>query len=205
MATYLTNPHDSVTSQLLSELGSGESLLWSGQPQKSVIFHSSDWYAIPFSFMWGGFAIFWEWGASGHFDPGAHPTSVFFSLWGIPFVVIGQYMIWGRFFYIAWKKARTYYGVTNKRILVVRIGPSRKLIESHIENLGSLSLTTRANGVGSIEFQSPEVMNPSFFRNRRSRMPLDIELDRLAFLDLADARQVYLLIQSQRERVRKLG
>jgi hypothetical protein len=39
-------------------------------------------------------------------------------LWGVPFVVIGQYMIWGRFLYDAWLKPRTYYGITNRRVLM---------------------------------------------------------------------------------------
>jgi hypothetical protein len=40
-------------------------------------------------------------------------------LWGVPFVVIGQYMIWGRFLYDAWLKPRTYYGITNRRVLIL--------------------------------------------------------------------------------------
>jgi hypothetical protein len=206
MATYSTRPYDSVALQLQSELGSGESLLWSGQAEQSVVFHSSDWFAIPFSLMSGGFAIFWEWGASGHFGSGSHSTPLFFELWGIPFVLIGQYMIWGRFIYMAWRKARTYYGVTNRRVMVVSTGTSRKLTEGYLDNLDSLSLTTRPNGIGTIEFASAERMNPFFSgRRRRGGIPLDIDLNRLAFLDVADARQVYQLIRSERERVRKAG
>ena len=44
--------------KIQSELLSGESLAWAGRPNPSVIFHSDDWYMIPFSLLWGGFAIF---------------------------------------------------------------------------------------------------------------------------------------------------
>jgi hypothetical protein len=50
----------------------------------------------------------------------------FSSLWGIPFVIAGQYMIWGRFLHDGWLKRRTYYAVTSRRILVVQEGWKRK-------------------------------------------------------------------------------
>ena len=62
------NP-DSLTA-IQPELTSGESVLWAGQPNNRVIFHNEDLFLIPFSLLWGGFAIFWEggvaryWGAS---------------------------------------------------------------------------------------------------------------------------------------------
>jgi hypothetical protein len=91
--------------KLQSELLSGESVLWAGRPNFGVIFHSDDWYMIPFSLLWGGFAIFWEAGVLGYWGHNSKGTpSVFMALWGIPFVVIGQYMIWGRFLYDAVKK-----------------------------------------------------------------------------------------------------
>ena len=87
---------------LQNELNGDESLLWAGKPNTSVIFHPSDWYMIPFSLLWGGFAIFWEGGVTGIFGLGnGNPSPSFFMLWGIPFVIIGQYLIWGRFFYTA--------------------------------------------------------------------------------------------------------
>ncbi len=85
------------------ELTSGESILWAGQPNPRVIFHKDDIFLIPFSLLWGGFAIFWEAGVSG-FWGGNHGNGgswIFGMIWGVPFVLIGQYLIWGRFFYDA--------------------------------------------------------------------------------------------------------
>jgi len=207
--TYLGSVYDSGATQFQQELTPGESLLWSGQPQRSVIFHASDWVAIPFSFLWGGFAIFWEWGVTGHFgnSNSSHQAPGFFALWGVPFIVIGQYMIWGRFFYIAWKKSRTYYALTNKRVLVLCAGSTRKVIDGYLQNLSSVSLTTRSDGIGTLEF-SPDfatVSSPTFNNRRRGGIPMDINLSRLAFIDIADARNVYQLIQSQRNRLHASG
>jgi hypothetical protein len=102
------------------ELSSGENLLWSGQPNPSVIFHKEDAFLIPFSLLWGGFAIFWEAAASGMVGLARRDHAPgFFLLWGIPFVLIGQYLIWGRFLYAAWLKKSTYYGVTNRRVIII--------------------------------------------------------------------------------------
>jgi hypothetical protein len=85
--------------KLQSELSSGERIQWATMPNTRIIFHSDDWYLVPFSLLWGGFAIFWEAGVLGFWETNAkpHPISWFMSLWGIPFIVIGQYLIWGRF------------------------------------------------------------------------------------------------------------
>jgi hypothetical protein len=189
--------------ELQSELLPGESLLWAGQPLRRVVFHRTDWMMIPFSFMWGGFAIFWVYGASGHL--GGHPSSPlnWFALWGVPFVIIGQYFIWGRFFYVAWRKARTFYGVTNKRVLVLGTTRNRRLSDGYLKNLTSVTLTTRSDGVGSIEFApEPETgKNWNFYGGRRQgSLVRDIDLSRLAFFDVNDAKNIYQMIQVQRDR-----
>jgi hypothetical protein len=48
------------------ELTSGESILWAGQPSTRVVFHKEDLFLIPFSFLWSGFAIFWEGAVAGY-------------------------------------------------------------------------------------------------------------------------------------------
>jgi hypothetical protein len=80
MSTF-AGTYNASYAEIQPELLAGESLLWAGQPQKKVIFHSRDWFAIPFSFMWGGFAIFWEWGVTGGLGSSGRHSPDFFMLW----------------------------------------------------------------------------------------------------------------------------
>ena len=75
-----------------SELGSGENVLWAGQPNSRVIFYKEEIYAIPFSLLWGGFAILWEAGVPSFWSSG-HSAPFYLIIGGIPFVVFGQYLI----------------------------------------------------------------------------------------------------------------
>jgi len=103
----------------------------------------------PFALLWGGFAIFWEWQVLQ-----APNTPVFFALWGLPFVLIGLYLIFGRFLVDARQRAKTYYGVTNERILIISGLFHRKVKSLSLRNLSDLSLSEGSNGEGAISFGS---------------------------------------------------
>ncbi|MBT8158973.1 MULTISPECIES: hypothetical protein [Arthrobacter] len=97
---------------ILPLLRQGEQLLWAGQPDPRVRFTRADAFLVPFSVLWGGFAVFWE---------GAAITTVrepLFIIWGIPFVVVGLYFIFGRFIFKKRRKIATIYGLTNSRAIV---------------------------------------------------------------------------------------
>src|SRR6187549_1709520 len=93
--------------ELATELDLGEKLLWSGRPAQDILFRAADVFLIPFSLLWGGFAIFWEVGVILSGAP------FFFAIWGIPFVLVGVYLIVGRFFLEAYYRRQTFYGVTS--------------------------------------------------------------------------------------------
>src|SRR5438128_1443265 len=125
-------------------LGPGERLVWTGKPKTGIVFRSSDIFFIPFSLLWGGFAIFWETTVITTSAP------FFFKLWGIPFVLVGFYMIIGRFFTDARKRAGTVYGITEDRI-IIRSGLFNKGIKSlNIRTLSDVSFTQKADHSGTI-------------------------------------------------------
>jgi hypothetical protein len=98
--------------QLAPYLLPDENLLWTGRPDPARHFDATDVFLVPFSLLWGGFAIFWMVTA---FAEGA-PLP--FVLFGLPFVVLGLYFIFGRFVYKANRKRKTVYGLTEHRALV---------------------------------------------------------------------------------------
>src|ERR1039458_3086202 len=109
-------------SVIRQQLGPQEQLLWSGKPRGGIRLRASDALMIPFSLLWGGFAIFWETMVLHSGQKSTHsgrPVSIFMALWGIPFVLVGLYMIVGRFFVDARMRGKTFYGVTNQRVLIV--------------------------------------------------------------------------------------
>jgi hypothetical protein len=102
-------------SQMLADgvLRPGERLLWAGQPDPSVRFTKADGFLVPFSILWGGFAVFWEVGVVASGGP------PFFALWGIPFVAMGFYFTVGRFIWKARRKRRTIYLLTDQRAVTM--------------------------------------------------------------------------------------
>ena len=101
------------------ELLDGEEILWSGQPRADKILSPSDFFAIPFSLLWGGFAIFWFASVIGIGTRSHSGIPFAFPLFGSVFVLVGLYMIFGRFIFKYYSKKATYYALTNKRILII--------------------------------------------------------------------------------------
>lgn len=146
-ATFDMAPQTAIAQVLDSE----ELLVWSGAPRRGVVFRPSDAYMIPFSLLWGGFAIFWE--ASVLRVPG--PNAGFMSIWGIPFVLMGLYLIAGRFFVDARIRAKTYYGLTNRRAIIVSGLFSRTTNSLPLRTLADISLQERSDRSGTILLRRP--------------------------------------------------
>ena len=68
-----------------------EYILWEGAPQKGLVLTSRDLALIPFSLIWLAFSLFWEVSAI------RTTGSLFMVLWGLPFVGVGIYLLFGRF------------------------------------------------------------------------------------------------------------
>jgi hypothetical protein len=193
---------ESIYQDLQPELTAGESIAWAGQPSGKVVFHAQDVMMIPFSLVWGGFALFWEAGVLGfvglsNTKPGAS-APWFMAVFGIPFVLIGQYLIWGRFLHVAWKKKNIYYAVTNKRVLVVNKARSRSVIAAFLQQLPAIDKSVRSDGIGTITFG----LVPMMTSRRTNQLGWDGGLSSPVptFVDVEDAEGVYRIVSDLREK-----
>jgi len=183
------------------ELLNGEEILWAGQPDPTVLFSKSDIFNIPFGIFWMGFSIVWEGAAiKAVLNPNADKAASWsFPFFGVPFVLIGIYLIAGRFFYKAWKKKRTYYAVTNMRVLVVKQSRRKDVQGAYLDAIPVVNKSIRRDGRGTITFGNSTT---------GGWMYEDAGLDFLgayyterapAFRDIADAEKVCRLVIDSRK------
>jgi hypothetical protein len=167
---------------------SGERIAWRGQSGRGLVLTRRDLFLIPFSLLWCGFAIFWTVGATSIGAPG------FFTLWGSMFICVGLYVVAGRFAVDAWIRSRTFYALTDQRILIARAAPFRKFTAINLAQLAEIDLVERANGRGTIRFGNEE---PAWGFGRRGGWgSWSPSLDPTPqFLAIDDVRRVYDLVQ----------
>ena len=138
--------HDGV---MRRHLDPDERLIWSGQPRQGLVLRAFDVFMIPFSLIWGGGVVFWEYSAI----TGGAP--LFFALWGIPFVLVGLYMIIGRFFVDARLRANTFYGLTDRRAVIVSGLVSSTVKSFPLGSLSEISVREKADGSGTLLLGRP--------------------------------------------------
>jgi hypothetical protein len=126
----------------------GEKLIWEGQPPAGLLFVTQDFFLIPFGAVFLGFSIFWIVAATNT----DQSPSIFFPLFGIPFVLVGLYTLIGRFFTDIWLRRRTAYAVTDKRILINRQPPFPRFTALSLAQLIEIDLVERGDGSGTIRF-----------------------------------------------------
>lgn len=184
--------------ELQSVLSKSEHLIWSGRPKQGLMLRPSDAFLIPFSILWGGFALFWE---STAIMSGA---PFFFMLWGIPFVLMGLYITVGRFFADAYMRQKTYYGLTKERVIIVS-GLFQQSVKSlPLNTLADVTLSKRMDGRGTITFGGGGGIHgiPSLFTN--SSWPNSRRPEPPAFEAIPDAPMVYEYIRDAQRNSGKL-
>jgi hypothetical protein len=136
-------------------LAPGETVRWVGRPKQGIAFRPADLLAIPFSIMWCGFAIFWEVAVI------ASGAPFFFMIWGAPFVLVGLYIVFGRFNYDAHVRSRTLYALTEQNAFILGGRSGDKLKAIDLRTLGEISLRQSGGGRGSITFGAFNPMTPN--------------------------------------------
>ena len=169
----------------------GERIIWTGQPKQGLALSGRDTFLIPFSLMWGGFAIFWNAGVWSGFG-GNQAAPLFFRLWGLPFLVVGLYFIAGRFFHDAYIRKYLNYAVTDRRILVLR---KSRITSLDIHRLPRLELSEHRDQTGTLSFEANSLGPWSGMNGINWWVP---SIGGAAqFFRIANARRVYEFIQNQ--------
>ncbi|HXI21259.1 MAG TPA: PH domain-containing protein [Gemmatimonadales bacterium] len=129
---------------LREDLESGERFLWTGQPEPGLRFQAADLFLVPFSLFWGGFAVFWEYSVIQARAP------LVFRLFGVPFVLLGLYLVVGRFFTDARRRARTFYALTDRRVIIRRDGLGAELRSLPLRGMTEVTVRDGPDGSGTI-------------------------------------------------------
>jgi hypothetical protein len=186
--------YDEADKNITAELGAGERLVWSGRPRRGVRFTASDVFLVPFSLLWCGFAVFWERNVLRMGAP------LFFAIWGVPFIALGLYMVFGRFIADAVRRGKTFYGLTDRRAIIVSGIFTREVKRIDLASLDEISVSERADRSGTISLGTvapkyalaSRMFSPSW-PGMRNHLPPAFEM-------IEDAKAVYEKIRMQRAR-----
>jgi len=133
--------------EITASLDLGERVIWSGRPRQGLLLRGMDAFAIPFGLVWTSIPLFGAWATL------RRPNGDLFALIPvIPFILIGLYLIVGRFFIDAAQRRRTFYALTNERILIVSGLWSRDIRSIALRMLDQVDVSARASGEGTITF-----------------------------------------------------
>jgi hypothetical protein len=141
-----------------------ETVRWVGKPRAGILLRGSDALMIPFSILWGGFAIFWEAMALRGTAKASVGIKIIFPLWGVPFVLVGLYMMVGRFFADAYVRGRTWYGVTDRRAIIVSGLMSQTTTSVSLATLSAVSLTEHRDGTGTVRLGQAVMVGNGYAR-----------------------------------------
>jgi hypothetical protein len=167
----------------------GERIIWTGQPEKRIIFSGEDILLVPFSLLWGGFAIWWEFAVLRAYDGSI--SSLSFILFGIPFVIMGLYFIFGRFIYKKYQKRHTYYAITDKRAIILTKKRFGKFIKTeYLNKIPSINKSIRSNGIGTITFGNSSFIGSMYGNSRMDFFSRYSGQNVIIFCDIKDAEQV---------------
>ena len=129
------------------QLGSTERIRWVGRPKTGLTFQALDIFPTLFGMFWlavivPGFLGAWR-------SEDGPPFPILFM---VPFLLVGLYLVIGRFVFDAWRRSRTFYGLTEQRVIILSGWFSTSIKSIPIKSLPDLSLKEKSNGSGTIIF-----------------------------------------------------
>ena len=173
-------------------LDTNEDVLWCDKPVKKLVFTSADIFTTLFGVVWLSFSVFWI--VSAYFAIEASDGSFkLFPLFGVPFVLVGLYLLFFRHFVSLIKRKNMVYALTNKRAMIVHTGKRKYVQEYRYENISNIQMKCDDNDVGSIFFLTGEIR----YNNGRSYSSTS------GIFGIKDTKKVYKILSQCMENKKK--
>lgn len=167
-----------------NELLINEKIMWTGQPETKFILKSEDIVLSLFGLLITGFlSLFFR----GNFITSADLVEI--SIFTIMFLA-GLYYLFGRFIIDHYEKKRTFYAVTNQRVLIINNMYKKSVQAELISQIPALIKTVHKDDIGTIQFD-----NVKFDMSSES----DGYIYPPAFQDIKNVDTIYKLINDLRK------
>lgn len=178
-----------VLEEIKKQLEPDESIVWQGSSNTKKMISYGDYMYIPFSLMWMGFVVYWEYMVTVYRYP------FVFHLLGIPMVLAGLYMAIGRFAYKRYKKTNSCYVVTNRRVIEAYEDKRIGYKEKPLSEIGRMVRFVEKDGFGTLVFDD---INPAYMMKLNDGMEQLRKKTKkiIGFYDIADAEGLYQQIQA---------
>lgn len=180
-------------------LDEGEHVLWQGRPDPGIEWRQMLSPTSLFGVVFTAFSLFWM-GAAAAMIWGTGDTPgifVLFPLFGLPFLLIGLFMMGGNVVWAAYLRRSTIYSVTTRQVFIARdTGAGRTLEAIRIANITDIALeggdpgTVRIDVARPLGFRTEKIDGPDGMGMARSKRSF-----RLA--RLPEAARVFSLIRDQ--------
>ncbi|MCB1390709.1 MAG: hypothetical protein KDK12_16465 [Rhodobacteraceae bacterium] len=178
-------------------LAEGEQILWQGRPVEGV--QVADFFGIRLvmGVFFTGFAILWI--------AGAHAMSRgtggidLFPLFGLPFVLVGLFLMIGYPFWDAYARARTWYTLTDRAAFIATGYFGRRAL-ARVPYAEMNILELQDNQPGTVWFKKELKVHHFSHRSSsgRRRQSTSTSIQRTGFRRIEAARAVYRLIADRR-------
>jgi len=160
---------------IYSKLLPGEEILWNGQPKKSKGLNFSNIGTTIFGIFWLGFSLFWTTAAFigtrsiNSSDPTGSMFKYSFPLFGLPFITVGILLVFVAPMNQRKKNKRTFYYVTNKRVIINIDTEKSPLLNSvFIGDLKGVQVYKNRDKTGNIFFASLFANNSNTYKTNKS-------------------------------------
>ena len=176
--------HDTESNHWEDYLEADEKLIWQGAPATGLRFSLSGLGLSVFGLFFLGFSVVWV--TMAFAMGGDDSMGTVFPLFGVPFVLIGLWLVVGHWFFDAYKRKRARYALTNKRAVIARSLFGRRMESYPIDGLSPIYLVS--GRLDTVNFAQKT------YRTKNGTQVRDI-----GFRFIPDGQEVYDLLQKVRK------